>query len=629
MSGDNLTKKTQVANLTNVTLAPEHDMGPPRNNVIFSCNFCDKSYDKKTSYQSHMRLKHKPTKESEVEKGAKTPQKKSGQGVWIENECDRPLLLTRELDSFLDNRSNASLIGAAREIEEAEMQVEKMVVRNHEFEWFEEDNGVEFNQEFSSDFASSLRRDSLPSQPASNLVEFHNDLMKKQVDKYDAMVVRTTRMLKHAELTKKELRKRVELLEKELQETQENWQGSSEADSEEIAGLKSKIVTQNIRIDELELAAKEPQEKIGLKCGKCSFATSSKESLSKHMKSTHLVKQGKKCPQCPQVSANEKLFRMHIKSHQLGTQYQCDICQKTFNSLNDARSHSRKACGNITQKEVVIDIEDVEETHRCNACSTSYNSNTELERHMDKHHAVDCTRCHETFKSQDDIYKHANVCSEIIEPLMCEKCNRELISKAGLKKHMERCKGDERPSTGPASSNKSKQQQSKEKCTNGPKCRFLKENRCLFGHKEHNNKHFGNEHRNTPEWKCHACSEKFANKNEKHSHKCQQHDYNTVEERRKNTECKRGPSCFRLAQGSCWFKHSPVQNTRGQQGVDSRPSHRGVDSRPSRQGVDSRPSRQGDNLRPCKFGARCDRILTCGFLHLAKDFLTSQGGRRN
>ena len=114
-----------------------------------------------------------------------------------------------------------------------------------------------FKAEFSSEFASSLRRDSIPSQPAKNLVGFHNDLMKKQVEKYDAMVVRTTRLLKHAELTKKSLRKRVESLEKELGETQENWQGSSEADSEEIASLKATITVKNIKIDELELAAKE------------------------------------------------------------------------------------------------------------------------------------------------------------------------------------------------------------------------------------------------------------------------------------------------------------------------------------------------------------------------------------
>ena len=127
---------------------------------------------------------------------------------------------------------------------------------------------------------------------------------------------------------------------------------------------------------------------------------------------------------------------------------------------------------------------------------------------------------------------------------------------------MEKCKGDKSPAS-------SQKQQSNEKCSNGPKCRFLRENRCLFVHKEQNKKHFDNEHRSKPEWSCYNCKEKFKSRQEKHSHKCQLHDALTVEERRKNTECKRGPSCFRLAQGSCWFKHSSVQSRKGQQGQRS------------------------------------------------------------
>ena len=123
-----------------------------------------------------MRLKHKPSKESEIEKGtSKSTRKTSGQELWIENEMDRPLLLTRELDSFLDSRSDTSLVKAVKESEEAEVQVEKLAVRNHEFEWFEEDNDQGFRDEFASDFASSLRRESLPSQPPNMIAAFHNE----------------------------------------------------------------------------------------------------------------------------------------------------------------------------------------------------------------------------------------------------------------------------------------------------------------------------------------------------------------------------------------------------------------------------------------------------------------------
>ena len=315
MSGENLPNKTQgVASFTNVPLAPVDDKGPARNPVIYACHSCDKSYDKKSSYQSHMRTKHRVTKEVEVEKGTNTTQRKKGQGFsqWIENEVDRPLLLTRELDSFLTNRSDKSLVVAARASEEAEVQVEKLEVRNHELEWFEEDNNIEFNEEFASEFASSLRRDSLPTQPDKKVAELHNNLLKKQIEKYDAMVVRTTRILNANEACKNELRKRIKSLEKEVEETQENWQGSCEADSEEIANLKATITAKNIKINELELAASRQDDKVKYNCGKCGMSARDGATLKQHMKSIHKDKQGKKCPKCPRVVANEKLFRMHV-----------------------------------------------------------------------------------------------------------------------------------------------------------------------------------------------------------------------------------------------------------------------------------------------------------------------------
>ena len=139
-----------------------------------------------------MRFKHRAAKEIEVEKGTKTTQKKKGQGIyyqWIENEKDKNLERTRELDSFLANKSDANLFEAAREAEEADVQAERLVrVNDHEMEWFDEDNMIEFNGDFASDFASSLRRDSIAaSQPSNKLAELHNDMMKKQIKKYDAM----------------------------------------------------------------------------------------------------------------------------------------------------------------------------------------------------------------------------------------------------------------------------------------------------------------------------------------------------------------------------------------------------------------------------------------------------------
>ena len=187
-------------------------MKPGSQSGTYACTICDKSYDKKSSFQSHMRIKHRATKESDLEKGTKTTQRNKGQAFsqWIENERDRPLLQTRELDSFLLNRSDEDLLVAARETVEdmeANAQVEKLVVRDHEVDWFEEDN-MEFNDDFASQFASSLRRESRPPSQAGNKVaEFHNELMTKQLEKYNNMVVKTTKILNATEKTKASLRK--------------------------------------------------------------------------------------------------------------------------------------------------------------------------------------------------------------------------------------------------------------------------------------------------------------------------------------------------------------------------------------------------------------------------------------
>ena len=309
---------------------------------------------------------------------------------------------------------------------------------NHEFEWFEEDNNrefeEEFNQEFTSNFASSLRRESIPpSQPANKIAELHNDLLVKQQEKYDTMVVKTTKMLNQGEIQKKHLRKTAKALQKELEETRENWQGSAESDAEEISSLRATVTAQKIHIEELEKQLENQPEVAKQKCEKCSFVGKDSMTLMKHKKQAH--GQGTKCKYCPLVVADEAKLKKHIeKQHKSEYEFKCEVCMSTFKALIDARDHAKKPCGGIKPKEVVIDIEESDDTHTCNACSISFSSNKNLEEHIEKKHNDDCSKCKATFKTRDDFYNHANNCSEVIAPLMCEKCNIELVSKAGLKK---------------------------------------------------------------------------------------------------------------------------------------------------------------------------------------------------
>ena len=117
------------------------------------------------------------------------------------------------------------------------------------------------------------------------------------------------------------------------------------------------------------------------------------------------------------------------------------MCKRTFKTLNEARTHSDNSCDNIKSNDVVIEMEESNDNHRCNACSSNFSSNKNLEMNMEKEHQYDCSSCQATFQTQDDVYNHANACHVINGPYMCEKCNRELVNKAGLAKHIERCKG--------------------------------------------------------------------------------------------------------------------------------------------------------------------------------------------
>ena len=154
-----------------------------------------------------------------------------------------------------------------------------------------------------------------------------------------------------------------------------------------------------------------------------------------HMKQAH--GQGESCDGCPQIFSNKEKLRTHkAKHHKKAWKFTCEVCKMTFRTLNEAREHSNKPCSN---KKSAEDAEKLDDSNRCNACSTNFSSNKDLEMHMEREHEVDCSSCQATFKPQDDVYKHANECHVIIGPHMCHKCNMELVSKAGLNKHIERC----------------------------------------------------------------------------------------------------------------------------------------------------------------------------------------------
>ena len=80
--------------------------------------------------------------------------------------------------------------------------------------------------------------------------------------------------------------------------------------------------------------------------------------------------------------------------------------------------------------------------------------------------------------------------------------------------------------------------------------------------------------------------------------------------------CDNGPSCKFLKEDRCNFFHKEINHQGKQHGHETR----------------SGAQQLGGwirSLKQCKFGRSCDKGRDCGFLHLPKDFLPPQSGRRN
>ena len=262
------------------------------------------------------------------------------------------------------------------------------------------------------------------------------------------------------------------------------------------------------------------------------------------------------------------------------------------------------------QKEAIIEIEESENEHRCNACAVTFSSNKSLEKHMEDMHEVEnCPKCKVSFKTKEDIYKHANDCSEVIEPFMCNKCNCELISKAGLKKHTKRCQGVVGHDI------------NQDECKNGPSCWFLKHNKCNYKHSQPNeqpwqkvqHKRHGRQ-QGRQQLQQQGQQKQLGQQQQQSGRQQPWQD----QSRSKSIPCKNGPRCSFLRDNRCLFLHDKQQH--GQPRPDSRQL--------SRSGAQKRNVSQSQ-VKPCKFGSRCDKGMRCEYLHLAKDFLPAKGGRRN
>ena len=75
---------------------------------------------------------------------------------------------------------------------------------------------------------------------------------------------------------------------------------------------------------------------------------------------------------------------------------------------------------------------------KCNLCSKLFDSDDGIKAHLIKEHhdKIDCYKCLAAFRKEIEVFSHSNNCSEVIPLNIGDKCERSVVSRSVLKKHM-------------------------------------------------------------------------------------------------------------------------------------------------------------------------------------------------
>ena len=304
----------------------------------------------------------------------------------------------------------------------------------------------------------------------------------------------------------------------------------------------------------------------------CSIKVKGMQKLIKHQQNDHLT-----CRMCPKSKQWVGLSLKHLKMHQnkthgvKTTEQKCTPCKKKF---PDAMAHN------------VHMLKEHNDKVQCTSCEQTFNNKKSMEDHVSQHHKE----------------KHQG------NELSCIVCKYKTKTEAEMTKHYE-TKHIEKPESNKRTT--SVKNNSEIKCKNGHSCKYNKDDRCNFFHEKPSEQPW-----QKVESKRQRTQQKVQSKSQIQRPQGAGWQDNSRDGDHEKRECTNGPDCKYLRENRCSFSHKKVRSQRQER--------RSV----SRGGAHNQSGFPGQ-LKPCKFGARCDKGMFCGFLHLPKDFLPAQGRMRH
>ena len=579
---------------------------------LFSCNFCDKAYDKKASFYSHMRMKHpsikkknnsedskeNETQNEEGEKSVKNVEEATRDIFWYENEeedippmsvspppnCPPSNVSTQELEKLLPRPESRDSI--LSQIYEAERLME---VRDIEPDWF--------NKSFDSVYAENLRRNSAKFKCGH--CEKTTNEMNKMRKHLDDTTVKTNIFFKKTEAQKLLLRREIKKMSDKAKEETECRQCPMRASVEEDQA-------KSIEAKDKEL-----------------------EELKKHIKMVKernlaiLVDQKKMKREKNEMVKKEKVHETDLKELRNinGEIIKSNATYKIKLKMKDDLIKSLKELSGIEESDEEVEEESIsmdKDTSGsvCLICDKKFSEIRALEQHMQaKHKQGECPICDKVFRQGRELENHTDECMKSMdEGHECPNCRNKFLTKKSLKSHIAK--------------NHMKVNQHDDKYTCG-KCEMIFNSKQeMMSHvascKQKENNMFEKSKEVCRHWRRGNCNKGDSCGFSHVGHQLMNSpEHRFTKETSFVTACKHGPSCAWLAMGSCSYFHKNV-------GVQKPWNHKGKDktttqiSHPLRKSGDIRQSGRSE----CKYGARCNKVPNCTFLHSLLDFPTLQMGNQ-
>ena len=186
-------------------------------------------------------------------------------------------------------------------------------------------------------------------------------------------------------------------------------------------------------------------------CNSCEKSFSSSSGLTKHFKSVHEGLKEHHCDSCGKSFSRQDHLKQHIYVvHEGNKDYQCASCEKSFGNSSDLKKHvstiheGRKDyfCGPCEKwfsraehlKRHNINVHNAgTKVKQCIICTRCFSSESELEKHVQKHIKFKCDTCEKTFCRSESLIQHKSKTHN--DGHKCETCGKLFAEELKLKKH--------------------------------------------------------------------------------------------------------------------------------------------------------------------------------------------------